>query len=137
MTISKPPEHLSMEARATWRRFHRLYQLGTDCHEIMVELLEATDRKRQAQEILKREGLTLTNRFGVQAQHPAAAVERDCRVQVLRCLRMLGLPLEAERQADKPPRWSGGRKKRHEESRADMMAEHERRKRELTEDRTQ
>ena len=104
MTTPTAPKHLSGQATADWKRFHTEYQLDIDCRDILLEMLEATDRKREAQAELKRDGITIKNRFGELRPHPACAVERDCRLQILRCLRAVGLPLSDEADKRKPGR---------------------------------
>ena len=103
MTTPTAPKHLSGQAKADWKRFHEEYQLDSDCEDILLELLEAGDRKRQAQAELKA-GIVVTNRFGELRPHPACAIERDSRLQILRCLRALGLPLSEEADKRKPGR---------------------------------
>lgn len=101
---SQPPAHLSKQAQDDWKRFHADYSLDADCEDILLELLEAGDRKREAQAALARDGITIQNRFDEPRLHPAAAIERDCRLQILRCLRALGLPLAEEKAKRKPGR---------------------------------
>jgi len=102
--MTKPPKHLTKQAQADWKRFHTDYQLDSDCEDILVELLESMDRKREAQAELKADGITVKNRFGELRPHPACAVERDMRLQILRCLRAIGLPLSEEQSKRKPGR---------------------------------
>ena len=71
------------------------------------QFLEALDRKREVQAELKRDGIVIKNRAGELRPHPAASIERDSRLAVLRCLRALGLPLSEEvdkRKSGRPPR---------------------------------
>ena len=102
--MTKPPKHLTRLAQADWKRFHADYQLDSDCEDILRELLEAMDRKREAQAMLAKDGITIKNRFGELRPHPACSVERDMRLQILRCLKMLGLPLSEENDKRKPGR---------------------------------
>ena len=67
--------------------------------------LESFDRCEQARKLLKKEGLVIKDRFGQQKGHPAAAIERDSRLQMVRALRTLNLDLEPLRPG--PGRPSG------------------------------
>ena len=53
--------------------------------------LAALDRVREAQAILKREGIVVKDRFGQARTHPAVAIERDARGAMLRAIRACGL----------------------------------------------
>ena len=106
MTTPTAPKHLSKRANADWKYLHRKFELDDDCEHILVELLEALDRKREAQAELKRDGIVVKNRAGELRSHPATStsIERDSRLAILRCLRALGLPLSEEADKRKPGR---------------------------------
>lgn len=96
MKITTPtaPKHLSAEARGWWDRIAAEYELDDAALLILESAFESFDRMREAQGILRKEGITLTDRFGQRKQHPATLVERDARASMLRCLKQLGLDLE-------------------------------------------
>jgi hypothetical protein len=50
--------------------------------------------KDKARRLLDRDGLVVSDRFGQQKPHPAAAIERDSKQTLLRNLRALNLDLE-------------------------------------------
>ena len=52
---------------------------------------EAWDRGQQAREIVDRDGLTFTDRFGQPKARPEIAIERDSRIGFARLLRELAL----------------------------------------------
>jgi phage terminase small subunit len=56
--------------------------------------MEAFDRMRQAQALIKKEGITIVDRFGQMKQHPATLIERDSRTAVARGLKALNLDIE-------------------------------------------
>jgi P27 family predicted phage terminase small subunit len=99
-----PPKGIRPEAVAEWRRLHRDYTIDADALPALVELCEALSRKIEAREVIERDGLIVKDRFGQDKAHPAISVERDSRLAVLRCLRVLGLPGPEEKQRGRPPR---------------------------------
>jgi P27 family predicted phage terminase small subunit len=102
--MTKTPKHLSTQAKADWKRFHNDYRLDSDCEDVLLEMLEAMDRKREAQAALKADGITIKNRFNELRPHPACGIERDMRLQILRCLKVIGLPLSEDKDKRKPGR---------------------------------
>ncbi len=98
----KPPKGLSSEARRWWKRVVSEFAVDdTSGLMLLQQALEAFDRVRQAQAVLKTEGLIVTNpATGARHVHPAAKIEQDARMALLRYWRALGLDIE-------PP---GGRK---------------------------
>ena len=90
----KPPRHLSPEAKVLWRIALDLYDLDEVARSVLAVGLEAHDRMRQAQALLKRDGLIVVDRFNQQKPNPAAIIERDSRTSYVKCLHMLGLDLE-------------------------------------------
>ncbi|WP_292409994.1 P27 family phage terminase small subunit [Mesorhizobium sp.] len=55
---------------------------------------EAHDRGEEAREILKADGIVITDRVGTKKAHPAVAIERDARVAFMRGVRELGLDID-------------------------------------------
>ena len=95
MKKPRPPSNLSPEARAWFKRLTDEFPID-DAAGLMLlqQACESLDRLREAQVILKNEGITLKDRFGQQRQHPVALVERDSRNALTKCLRMLDLDVE-------------------------------------------
>jgi P27 family predicted phage terminase small subunit len=60
---------------------------------------EACDRAHQAQKLLDKEGLTISDRFAQTKEHPAAALRATAETSAARLLKQLGLHVEAERDA--------------------------------------
>jgi phage terminase small subunit len=56
--------------------------------------MEAFDRMKQAQAILKEDGILVSDRFGQQKAHPLTTVERDCRSAIIVGYKALGLDLD-------------------------------------------
>ena len=64
--------------------------------KILATLCEASDRAQGCREVIDREGLTVTDRFGQVRPHPLLSSERDARAQVLQAFKVLGLEIEKE-----------------------------------------
>ena len=86
------PEHLSIEAAGWWQRINDEFELD-DSHSQWLLLIaaEAFARLRDAQQIVKKEGLCVTSPTGVVSAHPALRIERETRSQLLQALRHLCL----------------------------------------------
>jgi phage terminase small subunit len=103
MKIPTAPKNLTPGALAAWRDIHRRYRVHQDCLPALTELVEALSRKEQAQEAIAADGILIEDRFKVKRPHPALAIERDSRLAVLRCLKVLGLPSVEESRLGRPP----------------------------------
>jgi P27 family predicted phage terminase small subunit len=103
------PKHLSARSKRIYRSVVDDYDLARELHalEVLRLGLEALDRAEEAREIIAREGMTYSNRFGEPRAHPAVAVERDCRVQVARLFRELSLDA-GDYDDSRPPRVGSG-----------------------------
>ena len=90
-----PPRHLSVESKGVWTRVHHDHNIDDEAGKVVfVVTLEGLDRLRSAQARLKRDGIVVTDRFGKLKAHPACAIERDARAQVLAGFKQLGLELD-------------------------------------------
>lgn len=92
--LPSAPAHLSAEAKRWWVRLVTDFDLEDTALLVLETALESFDRVRQCQEALKREGLTVADRYGKPRAHPLVAVERDARLTMLRALKALNLDLE-------------------------------------------
>ena len=103
----RSPKGLSPEARRWWNRLHAGYQLTDEAALLTLQTtLEAFDRMREAQEIVRTEGMTVKDRFGQPRAHPASVVERDSRAAMMAGLKALNLDVEPLRDGVGRP---GGR----------------------------
>jgi len=57
---------------------------------------------RDAQALIKAEGMVISDRFGQKKQHPATIIERDAKQTLLRHWKALGLDLEPILQPGRP-----------------------------------
>jgi P27 family predicted phage terminase small subunit len=104
---ARPPAHLSKGARKLWKMLTVEYGIiDAGGLEILATGLSAHDRFTGARLAIEEQGLTITDRFGVQKPHPLLACERDARGQWLAALKQLCLDVERLRPGPGRP---GGR----------------------------
>jgi len=95
MALTKAPKHLSKEAKRLWERLLKEYEIEDEAGLLILATgLEAFDRMREAQMIIKTEGMQVTDRFDQKKAHPLTTVERDSRAAMLASLKALNLDLE-------------------------------------------
>jgi P27 family predicted phage terminase small subunit len=105
----RAPSNLSKEAQRLWREIVSEYGITDKAGLLLLATcLEAFCRMREAQAVLTKEGLVITDRFGQHKSHPACVTERDSRSQMLMAMKMLNLDLEPLK--DSPGRPPGVRK---------------------------
>jgi len=91
-----PPKHLSVEGRRMWSKLLDEFALDDAAGLALLQAAcEARDRSQQARQMIAKDGLVLEDRFGQQKAHPACAIERDARGQMIAALRALRLDVEA------------------------------------------
>ena len=91
----KPPATLSAAGRKWWQRIQQEYQITSSGGLLVLTAAsEAFDRMKEAQAVISKEGLTVTDRHGQIKVHPCTQIERDSRSQLLAALRALSLDLE-------------------------------------------
>ena len=102
---AKAPKNLSREGKNLWRKIQGEYQITDEAGLlILATACEAFDRMRLSQEILKKEGMATTDRFGQAKAHPMTTVERDSRTAMLAALKQLNLDIEPLRDGPgRPP----------------------------------
>jgi phage terminase small subunit len=66
------------------------YEFGAHHLKTLQVACETWDRRQQARRQLDLEGLTVATEHGIKT-HPAIAIEKDCSLVWLRCLRELNL----------------------------------------------
>lgn len=101
-----PPSHLSTEAKALWRSLATEHEIDDAAGLLLLcTALEAFDRMRQSQAMIKAHGVAITDRYNQVKANPAVAAERDSRAAMLASLKALNLDMEPLR--DSPGRPSG------------------------------
>lgn len=102
----KKPKHLSKEGQSLWDKLLNEYSIEDEAGLLILQTaIEAFDRMREAQSIIKTEGLTVLDRFDQKKAHPLTTVERDSRSAMMQALKSLNLDLEPLQ--DRPGRPSG------------------------------
>lgn len=97
-----PPKHLRPNTRKWWKSVVEEWELDEHHVRLLTLAAEAWDRCQEAREILAREGLTYTDRFGQPVSRPEVAIEKDSRIAFARLLRELDLDSEPM-QESRPP----------------------------------
>ena len=106
--ISKPPAHLSREAKAWWKKLCSEFELGDSTAQILLEsALSSFDKWQSARRVLSKEGDFIFDRFHQRRAHPALQVERDSKILMLKSFAALHLDLEPLRDFPGRPPGSG------------------------------
>ena len=107
MGQSRPPGHLSKDAKRWWKELQGEYAISDAAGLLLLQTaMEAHDRMKMAQAEIERDGQTVLDRFSQPKPHPLLATERDARAQLLAALKSLNLDLEPLRDGPGRP---GGR----------------------------
>lgn len=97
------PQGLSKEAKTIWKNIINEFEISDKAGLLILKTaLEAFDRMRQAQRIIDKQGLTITDRFGQIRAHPLCPIERDARSQFLLSIKALNLDLEPIGEIGRP-----------------------------------
>lgn len=107
MTQRAPAAPPALGPRATrlWKSLHRGWQqagedypgweFSPDELELLSMAVEAVDRAEKAQELLRRDGVVIEDRFGKMKEHPAVKIRNTAEASAARLLKELGLNEEA------------------------------------------
>lgn len=96
MSRKKPPQPepqpLSAEAESIRKALEARYDLsGPGTQALLLAGLKAFDTMREAEAILRRDGLVVPDRYGTPKAHPAVDIAHRARGQWMSCLRVGGL----------------------------------------------
>jgi hypothetical protein len=91
----RAPKHLRPGTRRWWQHVDTSFELEAHHRHLLTLSAEALDSCAKAREILDREEMTYTDRFGQPRARPEVAIERDSRLAFARLLRELALDVEA------------------------------------------
>lgn len=86
------PKHLKVDARRMWQRLQADYVLDDAAGLALLQAAcESFQRAEDARATIDKAGAVLSDRFGQLKAHPACAIERDARGQMIAALRALRL----------------------------------------------
>ena len=110
MKADSAPTHLSKPAQAWFRGLQNEYAiLDSAGVALLTVAAESWDRARSAREAIDDAGGPICqDRFGQDRAHPAVAVERDSRAQLLAALKQLNLDIEPLRDGPGRPATESG-----------------------------
>src|SRR5260370_1157881 len=95
----KPPSHLGADGKKLWSDVVESFQIESWQLPTLRVAAEALDRCAVARDLLKADGLVVTDRYDQTKPHPATQIERDSRSSFLRAMRELNLaPAPDERR---------------------------------------
>lgn len=88
----KVPGHLKAPAKRLWAQMMADYEIEEAAGMALLQTAcEAFQRCDDARKIIRREGAVIVDRFDQPKPHPAVAIERDARGQLISALRALKL----------------------------------------------
>jgi P27 family predicted phage terminase small subunit len=90
---STAPKHLGAGARGMWDRLRKDYAIDDAAGLALLQAAcESFERAQQARELIAKDGgPVMRDRFQQPKPHPAVAIERDARGQMISALRALRL----------------------------------------------
>ena len=92
-----PPKYLARSAKILWRSLVADYEISDAGGLALVEAAaQAHARAAEARAEIKRDGITVQDRFGQPKPHPACAIERDALSLLVRAIRALALEPDDE-----------------------------------------
>ena len=81
--LKPAPRTLIPEGRKWWKKILSEYQIDDEVGLLLLQTaLESFSSMRKCQEQVKKDGMTLEDRFGQKKPHPLLTVERDARSQL-------------------------------------------------------
>ncbi len=100
--MEKAQMELSPASQKLFRKIKRDWAIGDEPGlTILRTAMECLDRITEARAVIKREGITVPDRYGVPKLHPAVSVEKQARAGLLMALKALNLDLETLDDAEK------------------------------------
>ncbi len=98
----RPPDHLSDASKAFWTATVNEYKMEPHHLKLLLLACESLDLAAEARSIIARDGVLITDRFGVVRAHPATSILRDAKLAAVRVIRELNLDQEKP-QESRPP----------------------------------
>lgn len=98
------PKHISAEAKKLYRNILNEYSIEDSAGLAILKVtLEAFDTMKAAEKAIKKDGMTVNDKWGQVKPHPLLTTLRDARAQFLAGLKALNLDLEPLRDAPGRP----------------------------------
>ena len=104
-TKTKPPKHLSLSSRKWFESVIANYELDAHHIRLLQAAAESWDDAQNARAIVKKDGMTVVDRYDQVKPHPMIDVARQSRVVFARLVRELGLDVALPES--RPPRHGG------------------------------
>ncbi|MFA5323432.1 MAG: P27 family phage terminase small subunit [Smithella sp.] len=90
--MKKAPKHLKAAAKRLWKKLLSDYHIDDSAGLALLEAAcLAYQSSEEARGLVRREGLTITDRFGQTRPHPGVAIEHNARAQMIAAFRALKL----------------------------------------------
>ena len=90
--IPKPPGHLSTKMKKFWTWAHNIRDDLTEKDRLLlVKACECFDESERCRREIKKDGMTVTDRFGQRKPHPLLVVEQNSRGQFAKLIELLHL----------------------------------------------
>jgi P27 family predicted phage terminase small subunit len=97
------PKGLSPEARRLWKATVDAWMLDGPGMTLLEDACKSLDRRRAAEKLVLKEGMTQTDRFGQIKAHPCMGIIRDEISSFVRLLKQLGLDVAGAAANARPP----------------------------------
>ncbi len=103
MKKNTAPKTLSQEAVKWWAKLVAEFEIDDDAGLLILNTaFEAFDAMRAAQKQIKKQGMTIKDKFGQMKIHPLCSVVRDSRAQMLQAFKHLNLDIEPLKDVGRP-----------------------------------
>ncbi|MBS3649670.1 hypothetical protein KEU06_13740 [Pseudaminobacter sp. 19-2017] len=103
-TAFKVPKHLRKSTQTWVKSVVSDFEMEEHHFKLLLAAAESWDRVCAAREVIDRDGMTYTDRFGQPKARPEIGIERDNKVLLARLLRELALDGVDAPDAPRPPR---------------------------------
>ena len=97
------PKHLQTVTKKWFKQVMADYLLESHHVKILTLAGETWDRAQACQEILDKEGLTYSDRFGCPRPRPEVKMKEQAEIIFARLIRELALDIEPPRDSGRPP----------------------------------
>ena len=101
--MTKIPVHLKAGGRRFWRDVTESYRFESHHLLLVLRICESIDREWEARQVLERETMFITDRFGRRMEHPAVKTRQHEASLQKTLIRELGLDLSQAEEFSRPP----------------------------------